>query len=99
MKRAPLTPDDLREVFAVPPLARRAEPGRRIDFSESDRLARHMVAGGLTRFLYGGNAFLYHLSLAEYEELLGWMAGFADGLWAIPSVGPSFGRAMDQAPL
>jgi dihydrodipicolinate synthase/N-acetylneuraminate lyase len=53
----------------------------------------------LTRFLYGGNAFLYHLTLAEYQDLLGWLAGFADGHWAIPSVGPSFGRAMDQAAL
>src|SRR6266436_3703761 len=88
MKRAPLVPDDLRGVFAVPPLARRAETGRRIDFAESDRIVRHMAAGGLTRFLYGGNAFLYHVTLAESEEL-----------WAIPSVGPSFGRAMDQAAL
>ena len=99
MKMTPLTPDDLRGVFAVPPLARRAETGRRIDFVESDRIVRHMAAGGLTRFLYGGNAFLYHVTLAEYEELLRWLSGFADELWAIPSVGPSFGRAMDQAAL
>jgi dihydrodipicolinate synthase/N-acetylneuraminate lyase len=99
MKMAPLTPDDLRGVFTVPPLPRRAAGRRRIDFSESDRLVRHMAAGGLTRFLYGGNAFLYHMTLAEYEELLDWMAGFADDHWAIPSVGPSFGRAMDQAAL
>jgi dihydrodipicolinate synthase/N-acetylneuraminate lyase len=56
-----------------------------------------MRDGGLTRVLYGGNAFLYHATLAEYAELLDWMSGF-DG-WAIPSLGPSFGRAMDQAPL
>src|SRR5436190_6427041 len=99
MKMTPLTPDALRGVFAGPPLARRAETGRRIDFAESDRSVRHMAAGGLTRFLYGGNAFLYHVTLAEYEELLRWLSGFADELWAIPSVGPSFGRAMDQAAL
>jgi len=99
MKRASLTPDDLRGVFAVPPLARRAEPGRRIDFDESDRLVQHMSAGGLTRFLYGGNAFLYHVTLEEYEELLRWLSSFADGQWAIPSVGPSFGRAVDPAAL
>jgi dihydrodipicolinate synthase/N-acetylneuraminate lyase len=99
MKTARLTPDDLRGVFAVPALPRRPSRGRPIDFGESDRLVRHMATGGLTRFLYGGNAFLYHLMLAEYEELAGWMAGFADDHWAIPSVGPSFGRAMDQAPI
>ena len=99
MKTSRLTPDDLRGVFAVPALPRRSSAGRPIDFAESDRLVRHMAAGGLTRFLYGGNAFLYHLTLAEYEGLLGWLAGFADDHWVIPSLGPSFGRAMDQAPL
>jgi dihydrodipicolinate synthase/N-acetylneuraminate lyase len=99
MKRTPLAPDDLRGVFAVPPLPRRGSARRPIDFAENDRLVRHMAAGGLTRFLYGGNAFLYHVTLAEYEELLRWLSGFADDHWAIPSVGPSFGRAMDQAAL
>jgi dihydrodipicolinate synthase/N-acetylneuraminate lyase len=95
----PLAPDDLRGVFAVPPLARRSDARRSIDFAENDELVRHMAAGGLTRFLYGGNAFLYHLTLAEYEELLGWLAGFPDDCRAIPSLGPSFGRALDQAAL
>ena len=92
-------PEDLRGVFAVPPLARRADVRRSIDFDENGRLLRHMSAGGITRFLYGGNAFLYHVTLAEYEEMLGWLGGFPDGAWAIPSVGPSYGRAMDQAAL
>ena len=56
-----------------------------------------MSEGGLSRFLYGGNAFLYHVTLAEYEQLLDWLSGIVG--WAIPSLGPSFGRAMDQAPL
>ena len=51
----------------------------------------------MTRFLYGGNAFLYHISLAEYEELLDWLSDASDDLWMIPSAGPSFGRLMDQA--
>lgn len=97
MKTASLQPDDLRGVFAVPPLARRADGRRSIDFPENDRLVRHMAAGGIRRFLYGGNAFLYHVTLAEYEALVEWMAGLADGHWAVPSVGPSFGRAADQA--
>jgi dihydrodipicolinate synthase/N-acetylneuraminate lyase len=99
MKATAVVPEDLRGVFAVPALARRADARRSIDFEESGRLVQHMAAGGLTRFLYGGNAFLYHLTLAEYEDLLGWLAGFHDVHWAIPSFGPSFGRAMDQAPL
>lgn len=99
MKTTPLTPEDLRGVFAVPPLARKPDARRSIDFAENDRLVRHMAAGGLTRFLYGGNAFLYHVTLAEYEELLGWLAGLAGEHCVIPSLGPSFGRAMDQASL
>ena len=97
MKTTPVTAEDLRGVFAVPPLCRKASAGRALDFAESERLVRHMASGGLSRFLYGGNAFLYHVTLAEYGELLDWMSGL-DG-WAIPSIGPSFGRAMDQAPL
>jgi dihydrodipicolinate synthase/N-acetylneuraminate lyase len=99
MKTSPVVPDDLRGVFPVPPLARRADARRSIDFEENGRLVRHMKAGGITRFLYGGNAFLYHVTLAEYEELLGWLAGFADVDWAIPSLGPSYGRALEQAAL
>lgn len=99
MKTTPVAPADLEGVFPVPPLARRAAPGRPLDFEQNDRLLRHLAAGGLTRFLYGGNAFLYHVTLAEYEQLLGWLAGFAGELWAIPSLGPSYGRALDQAAL
>ena len=56
--------------------------------------------GGISRFIYGGNAFLYHLTLAEYEQLLEWLSTIRqDGLWFIPSAGPSYGRLMDQAPL
>lgn len=99
MKTTPVTPADLRGVFAVPPLARRAEARRAFDFEQNNLIVRHIANGGVTRFLYGGNAFLYHLTLAEYEELLDWLTGFGGALWAIPSLGPSYGRAMDQAPL
>ncbi|MGH9841917.1 MAG: dihydrodipicolinate synthase family protein [Blastocatellia bacterium] len=97
MKTTPVTLEDLRGVFPVPPLARKKNARRELDFAENDRLVRHMASGGMTRFLYGGNAFLYHITLAEYEQLLDWLSGFGDKQWAIPSFGPSFGRAMDQA--
>ncbi|MBV8858161.1 MAG: dihydrodipicolinate synthase family protein [Acidobacteria bacterium] len=89
----------MRGVFPVPPLARRPDAGRAFDFEQSGRLVRHMQGRGMTRFLYGGNAFLYHLTLAEYEQLLEWLSGFEGDLWAIPSLGPSYGRALDQARL
>lgn len=99
MRTSPIQPSDWHGVFPVPPLARRADARRTIDWAQNDRLVAHMAAGGMTRFLYGGNAFLYHITLAEYEELLGWLNGLDDAYWAIPSAGPSFGRLMDQAPI
>lgn len=96
MKTTSVTLDDLCGVFPVPPLARRRDGTRSLDFDESARVVKHLYAGGLTRFVYGGNAFLYHVSLAEYEAMVAWLAGFDAELWAIPSAGPSFGRALDQ---
>lgn len=97
MKTTTITIEDLRGVFPVPPLARQNNALRTIDFIENQKIVDHLVAGGMTRFLYGGNAFLYHITLGEYEELLGWLATFPGDLWAIPSLGPSYGRAIDQA--
>jgi dihydrodipicolinate synthase/N-acetylneuraminate lyase len=89
--------EDLWGVYAVPPLPRKADNRRSLDLDAAERVARHIADGGITRFLYGGNAFLYHISLAEYEMLVDWLAGFAAPRWPIPSLGPSFGRALDQA--
>jgi dihydrodipicolinate synthase/N-acetylneuraminate lyase len=99
MRTAPITWQDLQGVFPVPPLARRRDPQRTLDFEASARIVDHLAGAGITRLLYGGNAFLYHLSLKEYEQLLEWLASLPDHLWCIPSAGPSFGRLMDQAPL
>ncbi len=97
MRKSAYSPNDSRGVFAVPPLARRTDPLRTIDLQENDRLVAHMVRGGITRLIYGGNAFLYHITLSEYEPMLEWLAGLSDDLLCIPGAGPSFGRAMDQA--
>lgn len=91
--------EDLSGVFSVPPLPRKRDARRSLDLDAAECVARHIEAGGITRFLYGGNAFLYHVTLAEYDALLDWLSGFPTTRWAIPSLGPSFGRAMDQAPL
>lgn len=97
MKTTPVTTEDLQGVFPVPPLARKNNAKRELDFEQNKLVVRHLANGGMTRFLYGGNAFLYHLTLAEYEQLLDWLTSFSDNLWAIPSLGPSYGRAIDQA--
>lgn len=90
---------DLQGVFSVPSLPRRRDARRSLDLDAAECVVRHIEAGGITRFVYGGNAFLYHVTLDEYEALLDWLSGFRPSRWAIPSVGPSFGRAMDQARL
>jgi dihydrodipicolinate synthase/N-acetylneuraminate lyase len=97
MKTTPVTPADLRRsVVAVPPLARR--PDLSLNPAANAALLRHLEAGGVRSVLYGGNANLYHQSLDEYPELLDWMAEAAGpDTWMLPSVGPDFGKAMDQA--
>lgn len=99
MKTSAVTIEDLKGVFPVPPLARKNDTNRSLDFEQNKLIVRHLANGGMTRFLYGGNAFLYHITLSEYEQLLDWLTGLADNLWAIPSLGPSYGRAIDQAQL
>jgi dihydrodipicolinate synthase/N-acetylneuraminate lyase len=99
MSSSAIAHNELAGVFAVPPLPRRTGPRRTIDFDAAEAVAKHIHDGGITRYLYGGNAFLYHITLDEYETLLGWLDGFDPSRWPIPSVGPSFGRAIDQAKL
>ena len=93
MKRDSLDLEDLWGVYSVPPLPRKNDSRRSLDLDAAEHVARHIADGGITRFLYGGNAFLYHISLAEYESLLDWLSEFAAPRWPIPSLGPSFGRA------
>jgi dihydrodipicolinate synthase/N-acetylneuraminate lyase len=99
MLSGPIDPQKLAGVFAVPPLPRRADRRRSLNFDAAECVARDIEAGGITRYLYGGNAFLYHITLADYEALIDWLSGFAETRWPIPSIGPSFGRAIDQARL
>ncbi len=85
-------------VFAVPPLARRNDGRRPLDPEQNNRLVEHIAGGGITRFLYGGNAFLYHITLQDYAELLEWLADWSSTHVMLPAAGPSYGRLMDQAP-
>lgn len=97
MKTSPVQLSDRQGVIAVPPICRDASGA--FHWEQSQRVIDHIRAGGVTRLMYGGNAFLYHITLAEYEQLLQWLTTQDDGLWCIPAAGPSFGRLIDQAPL
>jgi len=88
--------DDLYDIYPVPPLARRAD-GRGLNTAENEKLVRYLVAGGSKRIVYGGNALVYHLPLAEYREMIDWLSGWTQKVAIIPAVGPSYGRALDHA--
>jgi len=87
----------LDTVFAVPPLPRRDDARRTIDVDAAENVARHIAGGGITHLLYGGNAFLYHATNEDFDTLAGWLASMPDPRVPIPSIGPSFGRAIDHA--
>ena len=92
-----LTPERLTaSVLAVPPLARNADLS--LNEAENAKLIRHIEAGGIRTLLYGGNANFYHLPLGEYDRVLSMLASTAGGdTLVIPSAGPAYGFAMDQA--
>jgi dihydrodipicolinate synthase/N-acetylneuraminate lyase len=83
-------------VLAVPPLARNADLS--LNRTANAALIKHIEAGGISTLLYGGNANFYHVGVGEYGALVDHLAETAaPGTWVIPSVGPDFGRMMDQA--
>ena len=96
MKTSPVTPTDLAaSVIAVPPLARH----RDLTISNADNraLIQHLEDGGVRTLLYGGNANLYNIGASELPELLDMLEEDAgDDTWVIPSVGPDYGKLMDQ---
>jgi dihydrodipicolinate synthase/N-acetylneuraminate lyase len=99
MKTDAVTFADLSaSVIAVPPLARRRDLS--FDREANAALVRHIEGGGVTTFLYGGNANFYNISAGEYGQVLDELAELvAPKSWIIPSVGPDWGKMMDQLPL
>jgi dihydrodipicolinate synthase/N-acetylneuraminate lyase len=97
MKTTPVTPADLgASVLAVPPLARNADFS--LNRAANANLIRHLEAGGVRSLMYGGNANFYNVGLYEYASILDMLEETAaPGSWVIPSVGPDFGKMMDQA--
>lgn len=97
MKTTPVTTADLRSsVIAVPPLCRNADLS--LSREENKKLIDHLYAGGIRTLLYGGNANLYNIATSEFDALLTMLAELSpDDLWMVPSIGPMYGTAMDQA--
>jgi dihydrodipicolinate synthase/N-acetylneuraminate lyase len=97
MQTDAITYDDLRSsVFSVPPLARHAD--LTLNDAANTAIIRHLEAGGVRSFLYGGNANLYNIAISEYAQLLEFLASaVAPRSIVVPSVGPFYGTLMDQA--
>ncbi len=96
MKTTISTSDLHASVISVPPLCRDAK--LKSDAAENAKLIRHIETGGVTTLLYGGNANFYNIALGEYEAVLDQLeAAAAPETLIVPSVGPYFGTAMEQA--
>lgn len=97
MLEAPFSAKQLRQsVIAVPPLARDAS--LKVCPQQNEKIIRFLEAGGVRSLLYGGNAVFYHIRLSEYAKVLSMLADAAgDETVIVPSIGPAFGLAMDQA--
>jgi dihydrodipicolinate synthase/N-acetylneuraminate lyase len=97
LKTQSVTLDELTaSVLSVPPLARNAD--LTLNRAANQALIRHIEAGGISTLLYGGNANLYHVGLGDYGALLDFLAeAAAPSTLVIPSVGPDFGKMIDQA--
>ena len=96
MKTSPVTPSDLAaSVISVPPLARHRD--LTISTADNRALIQYLEEGGVRTLLYGGNANLYNVGAGELPELLDMLEDAAgDDTWVIPSVGPDYGKLMDQ---
>ena len=97
MKTTPVTAQDLqRSVIAVPPLARNADLS--LNESANKALLGHLEAGGVRNVMYGGNANFYNVGVSEYARIVDMLASLAGpDTWILPSVGPDYGKMMDQA--
>jgi dihydrodipicolinate synthase/N-acetylneuraminate lyase len=84
--------------LAVPPVARNADLS--LNLAENGKLIRHLEQGGIRFLMYGGNANFYQSQVSEYAQVLSMLADLSSAqTWIIPSVGPDFGKMMDQVPI
>ena len=97
MKTSPVTPADLAaSVLSVPPLPLASDLSP--DERQMRRLVGHIEAGGVGTILWGGNAQLQHWPASRYGDFLALAEATAGrDSWVIPSVGPDYGKLLDEA--
>lgn len=85
-----------RSVWAVPPLALNFDYS--VNFDAAGAMLRHIEAGGVSTILWGGNANLHNLPVSRFEETMGGLAALSGtDSWVLPSVGPAWGKLVDEA--
>lgn len=98
MPDAMLTPAHFRSsVVAVPPIALTAD--LKVALEPNAALVRHIARGGVDILLYGGNANLYHYGMGDFADAIVMMEAASREARVIASIGPDFGKMLDQAPL
>ncbi len=97
MKTTAVTKADFeRSVLAVPPMARNADFSLNVGANRA--LIRYLEAGGIRTLMYGGNANVYNLGVLDFAaEMRAISEAAGADTWVIPSIGPEYGKAMDQA--
>ena len=85
-----------RSVLAVPPFA--LTPDFEVSREGNAKLIRHLEAGGVSTLLYGGNANVHNWPVSRFADWLDSLEeSAADNTWLIPSVGPDWGKLIDEA--
>lgn len=97
MRTSPIADADIAaSVWAVPPLA--LDGAGAPSDTENRALVSHIEAGGVSTILWGGNANIYGMTAKVFaamaERIPNWVGA---GTWAIPSVGPDYGKLMEHA--
>ena len=75
-------------VISVPPLARTVSGG--LSLLENRKILNHLRNAGVTTFLYGGNAIIYHLSSNEFQTLVEMLVATAVGAIVIAGAYASY---------
>ena len=88
---------DIYDIYPVPPVAWSAGPKQTLNDTENEKIFRYLIEQGVKRIIYGGNAMVYHMALPHYEQMIDWLSGHVADAEIMPAVGPSYGRALDQA--
>lgn len=88
---------DGHDIYPVPPAAWTNNSKRSLNLTENEKIFRFLMDQGVKKVVYGGNALVYHMTLAQYSEIIEWLSGLTSEADIIPAVGPSYGRALDHA--